>query len=137
LGGISIGISSTLGGRIGIVGRTEVCLDARCTFLKGLHMPTDPSDSFTPLFITQFETATGALPADHCAVTWANSEKGRVAAMVGPATGPFVVGLEEGAVWLMDKRSGGKLEVGPVADVTGAMVVNLIQDALGKRGGTA
>ncbi len=100
-------------------------------------MPSDPNDSFSASFITQFEAASLALPADHRGVTWANSEKGRVAAMVGPLRGPFVVGLEEGAVWLIDKQNGAKLEVGPVADVTGVMVVGLMQDALGKRSGKA
>jgi len=100
-------------------------------------MPNDPNASFSMDFITQFERAAAALPADHGGVTWANSEKGRVAAMVGPARGPFVVGLEEGAVWLIDKHSGAKLEVGAVADVTGAMVVGLIHDALAKRSGMA
>jgi hypothetical protein len=96
-------------------------------------MAHDPSDCFSTLFITQFERATRDLPEDHRGVTWANSEKGRVAAMVGPARGPFVVAVEEGAVWLIDKHAGDKFDVGPVADVTGAMVVGLMQDALGKR----
>jgi len=100
-------------------------------------MPPDLNDSFSTDFIAQFERAAAALPADHRGVIWANSEKGRVAAMVGPVQGPFVVGLEEGAVWLIDKQSGAKTEVGPVADVTGAMVVRLMQDALGKRSGAA
>jgi hypothetical protein len=99
-------------------------------------MPADPSASFSTDFIAQLERAAIGLPPDHRGVTWANSEKGRVAAMVGPARGPFVVGLEEGAVWLIDKHSGVKTEVGPVADVTGAMVVGLMRDALGKRTGT-
>jgi hypothetical protein len=96
-------------------------------------MANDPSDCFTPVFITQFESATRTLPEDHRGVTWANSEKGRVAAMVGPARGPFVVAVEEGAVWLIDKHAGAKFDVGPVADVTGAMVVDMMQDVLGKR----
>ena len=96
-------------------------------------MPSDPSAFFSPSFVSQFETALQALPADHHQVTWANGEKGVVAALVGPPRGSFVVGQEEGLVLLMDKQAGQKIEIGSVGAVTGAMVVQRMQDVLARR----
>ena len=96
-------------------------------------MPSDPSAFFSPSFVSQFETALLALPGDHHHVTWANGEAGVVAALVGPPRGSFVVGQEEGLVLLIDKRTGQKIEAGAVGQVTGSMVVQLIQDQLAKR----
>ena len=90
----------------------------------------DSNACFSPRFVTEFEGAVTALPPGHCVVTWANSEKGRVAAMLGPVRHAFVVAVEEGSVWLMDRRASEKVEVGPTADVTGQMVVTLVQTAL-------
>ncbi len=92
----------------------------------------DSNACFSPRFITEFEGAVTALPPGHCAVTWANSEKGRVAAMLGPVRQAFVVAVEEGSVWLIDRRANEKVEVGPTGDVTGQMVVTLVQTALNR-----
>ena len=93
-------------------------------------MAQDSSACFSPRFITEFEAAVTTLPAGHCTVTWANSEKGRVAAMLGPIRSTFVVAVEEGSVWLIDRQADAKTEVGPAAEVTGQHVVTLVQDAL-------
>jgi hypothetical protein len=93
-------------------------------------MTEDSSACFSPRFITEFDNAVTALPPGHCVVTWANSEKGRVAAMLGPVRSAFVVAVEEGSVWLIDRQAGEKVEVGPIADVTGQMVVARVQTAL-------
>ena len=97
----------------------------------------DSSACFSPRFITEFEAAVVALPPGHCVVTWANSEKGRVAAMLGPVRSAFVVAVEEGSVWLIDRQSNEKTEVAPVAAVTGQMVVSLVQAALTRAAGPA
>ncbi len=101
--------------------------------LNAFPMPKDPSACFSPTFVAQFEVAVLALPSDHQRITWANSEKGRVAAVVGPAKGSFVVGLEEGLVMVFDTLAREKMGFWPVADTTGLMVVALMQDVLGKR----
>ena len=100
-------------------------------------MTNDPSACFSPSFVTEFEAAISGLPLDHQNVTWANSEKGRVAAVVGPAWRSFLVAVEEGSVWLLEKPGSLKIEVGPVATVTGTMTVRLMRDALDKRGEAA
>jgi hypothetical protein len=100
-------------------------------------MTEDSSACFSARFITEFDRAVTALPPGHCVVTWANSEKGRVAAMLGPVRSAFIVAVEEGSVWLIDRQASEKLEVGPIDAVTGQMVVTLVQTALTRQGDPA
>lgn len=105
----------------------------RTSDLKAVTVSNDPSACFSPRFVAEFESAVLVLPPDHHRITWANSEKGLVAALLGPAKASFVVGLEEAQVMLIDKKISEKLRMWPVEDVTGSMVVALIKDVLEAR----